>query len=79
MVHGSKELKASNVLGVASLLLVQEVESLEVNELTSDFERDLITPLVDLWHGEVIEEDDELLALEWAIVLGILLLNLRID
>ena len=79
MVHSCKELEASNVLGVASLLLVQEVESLEVNELTSDFERDLITPLVDLWHGEVIEEDDELLALEWAIVLGILLLNLRID
>ena len=79
MVHSSQELKASDFLGVTSLFLVQEVEAAEVNELTGDLERDLILPLVDLRHGEVIKEDNKLLVGEWTIVLSVLLLDFRID
>jgi len=50
MGHGGKELKTRDPLGVTSLLLVQEVEATEVNELTSDFESNLITPIVNLGH-----------------------------
>lgn len=58
MIHGGQELKSRDPLGVASLLFVQEVEPSEVDELTSDLEGDLILPLIDLRHGEVVKEDN---------------------
>jgi len=79
MVHGSEELQALDHLGAASLLLIKEVEATEVNELTGDFESNLILPFVDLRHGEVIEEDDKLLVAEGTIVLRVLLLDLGLD
>jgi len=79
VVHGSKELKTLDHLGVASLFLVKEVETAEVNELTDDFKSNLIQPLVDLRHGEVIKEDYKFLVLEGTIVFGVLLLDFGLD
>ena len=79
MVHGSQELEARDHLGVTSLFLIEEVEATEVNELTGDFEGDLIVPLVNLRHGEVIKEDDKLLVLERTVILGVLLLDFRLN
>ena len=50
VVHSGEELKTGDHLRVTSLFLVQEVEAAEVDELTSDFEGDLILPLVNLRH-----------------------------
>jgi hypothetical protein len=50
MVHGREELKTLDHLRITSLLFVEEVETTEVDELTGDFEGDLILPLVDLRH-----------------------------
>mmetsp|Transcript_6335 Transcript_6335/g.7523 ORF Transcript_6335/g.7523 Transcript_6335/m.7523 type:complete len:756 (+) Transcript_6335:4217-6484(+) len=79
VVHGSKELQARDHLRVASLFLVEEVEAAEVDELTSDLKGNLIIPLVDLRHAEVIKEDDELLVLEGTVVLRVLLLDFGLD
>jgi len=79
MIHSCEELKSGDRLGLTSFFLVQEVEATEVNKLTGDFESDLITPLIDLRHREIIEEDNELFVAVWAKVLRILLFNLGVD
>jgi hypothetical protein len=79
VVHCSQELEARDPLGITSLFLVKEVESTEINQLTGDFKSDLILPLIDLRHGEVIEEDNQFFILEGTIVLCVLLLYFRVN
>ena len=49
-----------------SFFLVQDAELVEIDELTSDIEDGLASPVIDLRHGVVIEEDNELLVMSWS-------------
>ena len=50
-----------------------------VNELTSDLKSNLVTPLIHFWHGNVIQEDSEVLFAEWEVVLCILPFDFTAD
>ena len=50
VVHAGDELQVVDCLEVTALFSVEEVQTLVVNELTSDFESLLVTPLVDFRH-----------------------------
>ena len=78
-VHGSQELEVLNLLEVTTVILVQEVVTLGFNELSGDFESDLISPGVDERHGHVIKEHTHLLSSWWGVGLTLLLVNLRVD
>jgi len=79
MHHGSQELKIVDLLEDTSEILVKEVESLLLNELSGDLKGDLISPKVDKWHGHVVKEDSHLLSTWWSKDSGLLLLNFSLD
>ena len=59
--------------------LRQEVEALMLDQLTSDFQSDLITPCVDERHGNIINEDGHVLSTWWGESSHLLLLNLSLN
>ncbi len=79
MSHSCHELEAEDLLELTSFLLIEEIEATSIDELSGDLEGNLILPLVDLRHGEVIKEDSKLLVLEGTEDLGVLLLDFRLN
>jgi len=61
MVHSTEILKIDDVLELASEILFKMVETTLFNELSDDFESDLIVPLVDEGHRDIIDENSHLL------------------
>ena len=57
VLHGSHVLQVLTGLEVASLVLVQEVETTPLHEQAHHLEGRLVTPLVDLGHAHVVHED----------------------
>jgi hypothetical protein len=75
MIHGTQELQVVDGLEDTTGVLIQEVEALLVNKLTSDFKSNLITPSVHERHGQIIKEEGHLLVVWWNVNLGLLTLN----
>jgi hypothetical protein len=74
MHHSANELQVLDVLEETSLILTQEIEAFMLNELTSNFKCDLITPCVNERHRDVINKDSHLLATWWRVSFNLLLL-----
>jgi len=72
MVHGTEVLKVDDVLELTSEVLFKMVETALFDELSDDFKGDLIVPLVDEGHGDIIDEDSHLLV-SWRSVVPTLL------
>lgn len=78
MLHRTQEVQTSDGLEVSSLLLVKEVETLLVHQLTGDLKGNLVTPSVDSRHADIIHEDAQT-PVSKRLVLSSLLLNFRLN
>ena len=67
MVHTTQELETFNLLLITSVILGKEVEVFKLDQLSGDFESNLITPSVDERHGDIIKEDSHFLLTGWSV------------
>jgi hypothetical protein len=77
--HCSKELQVLDTHEETSEILLEEIESLLLNELSGDFKSDLVTPSVNEGHGDIIDEHGHQLTSGWLVSLDLLLLKLGFD
>jgi hypothetical protein len=68
MIHSTKVLKINDVLELTSEVLFEMVETTLFNELSDDFEGDLIIPLVDEGHRDIVDKDSHLLVTRRGVV-----------
>ena len=77
MTNESTHLHVDDVREVSRLLKV--VEALHLHELTHDLVGDLVAPLVDHRHVDVVDEDGHLLAGRWTVRTAHALVDVALD
>jgi len=55
MNHSCNKLNVKNKIELSRL--IQRIDSLHFHELSNNFIRDLITPTVDVWHVNIVDEN----------------------
>jgi hypothetical protein len=79
MVHSTEILKVDDILELTSEVLFKMVETSLFDELSDDFEGNLIVPLVDEGHGDIIDKNSHLLVARRRVVLTSLGITFSFD